>query len=213
MARSGAPKVRVSACPALRPERSTTAAAGPDIPAPQPAAALPAIISSICSAARADGYRPAMSRCAGRRSDAIRWPPAKDPARPPCAARRSMATSPARWCEVAMRCAGSAMEVIVSAADRGLRQKHHRADGSRISRSVLRTSEPIQSTSQNPYGSARRRATRGPAARVAPVGLPAPALVRRFPQASSLRCAPPLVPRHGRGSVDRDGPDDEPERD
>lgn len=147
--------------------RSTTAAAGPDIPAPQPAAALPAIISSICSAARADGYRPAMSRCAGRRSDAVRWVRARDPARPLCAARRSMATSPARWCEVAMRCAGSAMEVIVSAADRGLRQKHHRADGSRISRSVLRTSEPIQSTSQNPYGSARRRATRGPAARVA----------------------------------------------
>ena len=166
MARSGAPRVRASACPASRLARST-AAAGRDIPAPQPAAALPAIISSSCSAAHEGGCRPAMSRCAGRRSDAVRWARARDPARPPCAARRSMAISPARWCEAAMPCAGGAMAVIVSAADREVRRSHHRADGSRISRSVSRTSDPVQSTSQNPYGSARSRATRGPAARVA----------------------------------------------
>lgn len=212
MARSGAPRVRASACPASRLARST-AAAGRDILAPQPAAALPAIISSSCSAAQEGGSRPAMSRCAGRRSDAVRWAPAKDPARPRCAARRSMATSPARWCEAAMRCAGSAMEVIVSAADRGLRQRRHRADGSRISRPFPGRQNRSNRLLKTPM--ARREGAQRAALRpVLPLwGCPRQPWSGVPLKAFSLRCAPPLVPRHGRGSVDRDGPDDEPERD
>jgi hypothetical protein len=204
--RSGAPKGRVFVWRGS-PRAKSTRPAGPGTPVHRQADGPHATTSSPYWAVPAAGVAPVMSWCAVRASPACRTGLRRAIGLARCAVRLKRATSPARWSGAAMRWRGSAMVATGSVSRRVCFPDEGEASGL----DHPDWSGPLPSTS-HPYGGrhpkqparAQARVARGfappcprqPWSRGFPFGPDGPA-VRRLG-----------LPRHGRGSVDRDGPDD-----